>query len=120
MFPDGICAARGPVIRTTVGCSPLVVEELAVEGDDDAVSAGVGAPGDVELEIDGRHDAVAELLVVQVTISGQGAVAVNQLEPYVEGSVDHMRSSRRLAHPLVEVGAGQGSAEVETLSVVAS
>ncbi len=44
----------------------------------------------------------------------------DQLEPYVEGSVDHMRSSRRLAHPLVEVGAGQGSAEVETLSVVAS
>jgi hypothetical protein len=45
------------------GRSPLVVEELAVEGDHDTVTAGVGAPGDIEPEVDRGHDAVAELLV---------------------------------------------------------
>ena len=59
------CRRRGhpPPQRDRRWCSLLVGQKLPVQHDHDAVTSRVRHALDVETEIDGTHDVVAELLV---------------------------------------------------------
>ncbi len=64
-------SAHSPASRSMLGPGrlvgrPVVGQEFTVEGDDHSVAAGVFASFDGETEVDGAHDAVAELFVDQL------------------------------------------------------
>src|SRR3981189_2375290 len=68
--------------------SPLVVEELAVESDHDAVACRIGSTLDIELEVDGAHDPVAELLVNRFL--DRRAVDTKGFVEAVDGRIDRV------------------------------
>ena len=71
------------------GGSPLVRQELPVQGDDRTVARGVGLAPDVEAEVDGADDAVAELLVDELL--DRRAVDLQDLVEPVNGRIGRDR-----------------------------
>jgi len=91
--------------------APLVLQELAVQGDHDAVAARVGASVHVDPEVDGAHDAVAELLVDEF-LDGR-AVDLKYLVETVDRRIGgHLRVQRATGRDLDQRG-GLVSAQLQ-------
>src|SRR5665811_1942261 len=63
-MPARSCSRLG-LLRRGARSSPVVVEELSIKNDDNAIPACVLAALNVHLEIDGAHNTVAEFFVDQ-------------------------------------------------------
>jgi AcrR family transcriptional regulator len=91
---DGVQALIDRITRAGAW-SPLVREELAVQRHDHAVAIRVGIAADVEAEVDGAHDAVAELLVDEL-LDGRAVDLEHLVEP-VDRRIGRHRGVQRPA-----------------------
>src|SRR5690606_8956005 len=90
--PAQLCQHGTATNFRSPGTSPAIVEELAVEGDDDSITIRLRPTREVDLEVDRTHDPVPALLVNQLL--ERRAIYGDRLHESVDRRVTHQRRIR--------------------------